>query len=149
MEEFTPRIEEKKVCYKHFDDIMEIISEENKTLNRSSKGRNLYSRERMLKEDPVLGQYEVLNIYQFEDDGTKFRIASIAWTDEDGNILTLNDLNKINKHAMIMQHSDALEEKLRVRKIELEAMKDIKDEFQAVKMMKKKNNPTSLNELIK
>ena len=29
MEEFTPRIEEKKVCYKHFDDIMEIISEEN------------------------------------------------------------------------------------------------------------------------
>ena len=149
MEEFTPEIEEKKVCYKHFDDIMEIISEENKTLNRSSKGRNLYSRERMIRQDRLIGDYEVLNIYQFEDDGTKFRIASIAWTDDDGNILVMDDLNKVNKHAMIMQHSDALEEKIRARKIQLSAMKDISDEFQTVAAAKKRDTPTSLNELIK
>ena len=61
----------------------------------------------------------------------------------------MDDLNKVNKHAMIMQHSDALEEKIRARKIQLSAMKDISDEFQTVKAMKKKDNPTSLNELIK
>ena len=147
-EEFIQRVQIQKVCYDKFDDIMQIISDENKVMNMSGKARNLYARSRLVREDNEIGEYETLVIYQFEDDGTKYQIKEIVWCDEDGNILTLPEQGKLNRHAKILEHSEALEEKMKVRHIKLEAAKDISNEFKTINKIKKDNMEVkSLNEL--
>ena len=78
-DEFIEKPKIQKVCYDKFDDIMQIISDENKAMNMSGKARNLYSRSRIVREDNKIGEYETLVIYQFEDDGTKYQIKEIVW----------------------------------------------------------------------